>query len=159
MDPLGGSYYIESLTEEIEGRVREILAKIDELGGAVAAINSGFIQRQIQDSAYQWQLAVEKKDQVIVGVNQFTIEKEAQPELLRVDPAVGQEQTRRLKEMQNKRDTSAVDRALAAVSLAAKAGENIFPAVLDAVRAYATLGEICGVLRQVYGEYLAKDLV
>jgi methylmalonyl-CoA mutase N-terminal domain/subunit len=159
VDPLGGSYYIESLTEEIEGRVREILAKIDELGGAVAAINSGFIQRQIQDSAYQWQLAVEKKDQVIVGVNQFTIEKEAQPELLRVDPAVGQEQTRRLKEMQNKRDTSAVDRALAAVSLAAKAGENIFPAVLDAVRAYATLGEICGVLRQVYGEYLAKDLV
>ncbi|MDD4769751.1 MAG: methylmalonyl-CoA mutase family protein, partial [Eubacteriales bacterium] len=159
VDPLGGSYYIESLTAQIEDRVKEMLAKIDELGGAVAAINSGFIQRQIQDSAYKYQLDVETKDQIIVGVNQFTVEDESQPELLRVDPAVGIEQQQRLTELKGQRNAQAVEQTLAAVRLAAEKGDNLFPPVLDAVRAYASLGEICGVLREVYGEYQAKDLV
>jgi len=159
VDPLGGSYYIENLTAQIEDRVKEMLAKIDELGGAVAAINSGFIQRQIQDSAYKYQLDVETKDQIIVGVNQFTVEDESQPELLRVDPAVGIEQQQRLTELKGQRNAQAVEQTLATVRQAAEKGDNLFPPVLDAVRAYASLGEICGVLREVYGEYQAKDLV
>jgi methylmalonyl-CoA mutase N-terminal domain/subunit len=159
VDPLGGSYYIESLTTEIENRVKAMLAKIDELGGAVAAINTGFIQRQIQDSAYKYQLDVETKEQIIVGVNQFTVEDETQPELLRVDPAVGIEQQQRLEELKGRRNAQAVEQALASIRQAAEKGDNLFPPVLDAVRAYASLGEICGVLRQVYGEYQAKDLV
>ena len=159
VDPLGGSYYIESLTTEIENRVKAMLAKIDELGGAVAAINTGFIQRQIQDSAYKYQLDVETKEQIIVGVNQFTVEDETQPELLRVDPAVGIEQQQRLAELKGRRNAQAVEQALASIRQAAEKGDNLFPPVLDAVRAYASLGEICGVLREVYGEYQAKDLV
>lgn len=159
VDPLGGSYYIESLTAQIEDRVKAMLAKIDELGGAVAAINSGFIQRQIQDSAYTFQLDVETKDQIIVGVNQFTVDDETQPELLRVDPAVGIEQKQRLAELKGRRKQEAVEQALAAIRQAAEKGVNLFPPVLNAVRAYASLGEICGVLREVYGEYQAKDLV
>mgnify|MGYP000902491815 FL=1 len=159
VDPLGGSYYIENLTAQIENRVKEMLAKIDELGGAVAAINSGFIQRQIQDSAYKYQLDVETKEQIIVGVNQFTAADETQPELLRVDPAVGIEQQERLAELKGRRKQEAVEQALASIRQAAEKGDNLFPPVLDAVRAYASLGEICGVLREVYGEYQAKDLV
>ena len=125
----------------------------------MAAINSGFIQRQIQDSAYKYQLDVETKDQIIVGVNQFTVEDESQPELLRVDPAVGIEQQQRLTELKGQRNAQAVEQTLATVRQAAEKGDNLFPPVLDAVRAYASLGEICGVLREVYGEYQAKDLV
>ncbi|MGI6363484.1 MAG: acyl-CoA mutase large subunit family protein [Bacillota bacterium] len=159
VDPLGGSYYIESLTGQIAEKVREQLAKIDGMGGAVAAINAGYIQREIQDSAYKYQLSVENKEQIIVGVNQFTIDDESQPELLRVDPAVGSEQKQRLEALKSRRNQEAVENGLAAVRLAAERGDNLFPVVLDAVRAYATLGEICGVLREIYGEYQAKDLV
>jgi methylmalonyl-CoA mutase N-terminal domain/subunit len=159
VDPLGGSYYVECLTAEIEKRVKEELAKIDEMGGAVSAINSGYIQRQIQDSAYQYQMKVETKEQIIVGQNQFTIEEESQPELLRVDPAVQAAQEQRLRELKSQRDQNQVEKALAAVAAAAREEANLFPPVLDAVRAYATLGEICGVLREVYGEYQARDLI
>lgn len=159
VDPLGGSYYLENLTLAIEEQVKGMLKKIDEQGGAVAAINSGFIQRQIQDSAYKYQLAVEAKEEIIVGVNQFTVEEHSQPDLLRVDPAVGSEQEQRLAALKGRRQAQAVDSALAAIQSRAQAGENLFPAVIDAVRAYATLGEICGSLREVYGEYQAKDLV
>ena len=98
-------------------------------------------------------------EQIIVGVNQFTIDDESQPELLRVDPAVGSEQKQRLEALKSRRNQEAVENGLAAVRLAAERGDNLFPVVLDAVRAYATLGEICGVLREIYGEYQAKDLV
>lgn len=159
VDPLGGSYYIENLTEQIYTRVQELLTKIDEQGGAVAAINSGFIQRQIQDSAYKFQLDVETKRQVIVGVNQFTIAAEEQPELLRVDPLVGKEQQQRLAKLKEARKAEPVANALAELRDQAEAGNNIFPAVLAAVRVYASLGEICDVLRGIYGEYQARDLV
>lgn len=159
VDPLGGSYYIESLTEEISTQVKGLLAKIDELGGAVAAINSGFIQRQIQDSAYKFQLDVETKREIIVGVNQFTTAPEDQPELLRVDPAVGQEQQKRLAVLRQERDANNVKNTLETIRVKAYAGDNIFPAILAAVRSYASLGEICNVLREVYGEYQARDLV
>lgn len=159
VDPLGGSYYIESLTAEIEKQVKELLAKIDSMGGAVSAINSGFIQRQIQDSAYKFQLSVETKDQIIVGQNKFTIQEKSQPDLLRVDPAVQVAQEKRLQELKTQRDENSVRQALAAVSAAAKEGTNLFPPVLVAVRSYATLGEICDVLRGVFGEYQARDLI
>ena len=129
------------------------------MGGAVTAINSGFIQRQIQDSAYQYQMSVETKEQIIVGQNQFTIEEETQPDLLRVDPAVQVAQEKRLQELKAHRDENTVQKALAAVGAAAKEDANLFPPVLDAVRSYATLGEICSILRQVYGEYQARDLI
>ena len=158
VDPLGGSYYVECLTAEIEKRVKEELAKIDEMGGAVSAINSGYIQRQIQDSAYQYQMKVETKEQIIVGQNQFTIEEESQPELLRVDPAVQAAQEQRLRELKSQRDQNQVEKALAAVAAAAREEANLFPPVLDAVRAYATLGEICGVLREVW-RIPGRDLI
>jgi len=159
VDPLGGSYYIENLTAEIETRAKELMAKIDQMGGAVAAINSGYIQRRIQDSAYKYQMAVETQEQVIVGVNKYTVKEDTQPDLLRVDPAVQVAQQQRLAELRAKRSQDAVEVALTAVRQAAKNQDNLFPPILDAVRAYATLGEICGVLRDVYGEYQAKDLI
>lgn len=159
VDPLGGSYYIENLTAEIEKQVKEVLAKVDEMGGAVAAINSGYIQRQIQDSAYKFQMDVETKAEIIVGVNKFTVQEDSQPDLLRVDPAVQDAQHQNLTALKNARDNKAVEQSLAAVRTAAQSGSNLFPPVLDAVRCYATLGEICGVLREVYGEYQAKDLI
>lgn len=159
VDPLGGSYYIESLTAQIETRVQELLAKIDDMGGAVAAINSGYIQRRIQDSAYKYQMAVEKQEQVIVGVNKYTVKEDAQPDLLRVDPAVQEAQQQRLAELKAQRKDDSVASALAGVRKAALSNDNLFPPILDAVRSYATLGEICGVLREVYGEYQAKDLI
>lgn len=159
VDPLGGSYYIESLTAQIEEQVKDYLKTIDEMGGAVAAINSGYIQRQIQDSAYKFQMAVETKEQIIVGVNAYTLEESPQGDLLRVDPAVQDAQQRRLTELKAGRDQHGVDNSLQAVRRAAESGQNLFPSVLDAVRAYATLGEICGVLREVFGEYQARDLI
>lgn len=159
VDPLGGSYYIESLTAQIEEQVKEYLKTIDEMGGAVAAINSGYIQRQIQDSAYKFQMAVETKEQVIVGVNAYSVEENSHGDLLRVDPAVQEAQQRRLTELMAGRDQQVVSNSLQAVRRAAESGQNLFPSVLDAVRAYATLGEICGVLREVFGEYQARDLI
>lgn len=159
VDPLGGSYYIENLTAQIEEKVRGLLANIDEMGGAVAAINSGFIQRQIQDSAYKYQMAVEAKEEIIVGVNAYTVDEKPHEDLLRVDPAVQEVQQKRVAEVKAHRSQGAVDAALSAVRRAAEGDENLFPSVLDAVRAYATLGEICGVLRNVFGEYQARDLI
>jgi len=159
VDPLGGSYYIEKLTAEIESKVKEMLNKIDDMGGAVAAINSGYIQRQIQDSAYKHQMAVESQDEIIVGVNKYEIQEDHQPDLLTVDPAVQDSQVKRLTELKANREQASVDSALEAIRQAAVREENLFPPVLDAVRAYATLGEICGVLRDVYGEYQARDLI
>lgn len=159
VDPLGGSYYIESLTAQIEEKVRGLLSNIDEMGGAVAAINSGFIQRQIQDSAYKYQMAVEAKEEIIVGVNAYTVDEKPHEDLLRVDPAVQEVQQSRVAEVKAHRSQGAVDAALSAVRRAAESDENLFPSVLDAVRAYATLGEICGVLRNVFGEYQARDLI
>lgn len=159
VDPLGGSYYIESLTTEIETRAKALIAKIDELGGAVAGVNSGYIQRRIQDSAYEYQLEVESKKQIIVGVNAYTVEEHNQPDLLKVDQAVQQAQKGRLAQIKSQRSQQAVDEALEAVRAAAQNNNNLFPPVLDAVRCYGTLGEICGVLREVFGEYQAKDLI
>ncbi|MFC2342253.1 MAG: methylmalonyl-CoA mutase [Negativicutes bacterium] len=165
IDPLAGSYYVEAMTDRIEKEAWEYIKKIDDLGGAVAAIEKGYIQKEIQDSAYKWQMDVESGARTIVGVNKFQVEEEPPKGLLKVDASVGVEQCKKLADLKagkpiNKmtkgRDNDAVKKALADLETAAKnEKENLMPHILAAVKTYATLGEICGVLRKVFGEYEA----
>ena len=153
VDPLGGSYFIEALTEKMEREALDYFRKIDSLGGMVPAIEKGFPQREIQDSAYQYQKAVERGDQVIVGVNKYAMEEDAPIPTLVIDESVRDHQVERLQQVRDKRDSGAVQNALEKLRQAAHKAENTMPATIEAVRAYATLGEICSALRDVYGIY------
>jgi methylmalonyl-CoA mutase N-terminal domain/subunit len=153
VDPLAGSYYVESMTNRIEDEALDYIKRIDELGGAVAAIEQGFIQREIQESAYAYQKSVESGDRIVVGVNKFQVEDEKLPELLKVKPEVEAQQRTQLKELRQQRDNASVQAALQQLGEAAQTDANLMPAIIAAVRTYATLGEICDVLRQVFGEY------
>ena len=154
VDPLAGSYYLENLTDEIEKRAQDYIDQIDRMGGAVAAIEKGFIQKEIGDSAYRYQREVEKGERVVVGLNKFQVKEEEKPTgLLVVDPAVGDRQEARLKELKNTRNQSAVQQALGEIKSAAEGTDNLMPPILKAVTALATLGEICDTLRAVWGEY------
>ena len=153
IDPLAGSYYLEELTREIEQRAEAYIKKIDDMGGAPAAIEQGYIQREIQDSAYQYQREIEKGDRVVVGINRFQVQEDRPSNLLRVDPAVRVSQIEKLKKLKSERDDSKVKRTLVQLKQAAEGTDNLMPPILDAVRGYATLGEICDVLREVFGEY------
>ena len=156
IDPLAGSYYVEALTNKIEKEAWDYIKKIDEVGGAVAAIEKGYIQKEIQDSAYKWQMDVESGAKVIVGVNKFQVEEKPVEGLLRVDASVGEKQKKKLAEMKANRDNEAVKAALADLEKACEdENENLMPHILTAVKTYATLGEICGVMRKVFGEYEA----
>jgi methylmalonyl-CoA mutase N-terminal domain/subunit len=158
VDPLGGSYYVEALTKEMEEKAMEYIQKIDDMGGAVAAIEKGFFQKEIADSAYRYQREVEEKKRIIVGVNEFAIEEEECPiELLRIDPKVEKEQIERLQKLKRERDNRKVKEILEKLHYAAEKEENLMPTIIEAVKAYATLGEITDVLRKVYGEY--KELI
>jgi len=154
VDPLGGSYYLEALTEKMERGALDYFRKIDAMGGMVAAIEKGFPQREIQDSAYQYQKAVERGDQVIVGVNKYAMANETtEVPTLVIDESVRTHQVERLEQTRNQRDNGAVANALEKLKAAAQNEENTMPATIEAVRAYATLGEICSALRDVYGVY------
>ncbi|MBA7674417.1 Methylmalonyl-CoA mutase [subsurface metagenome] len=153
VDPLGGSYFVEALTEEIFERAQNYIDKIDELGGAAAAIEKGFIQREIQDSAYRYQREIEKEERVVVGVNKFQIEEKPPKDLLRVDPGVRISQMEGLEKLKSERDNSKVKGVLGDLKKAAQGKDNLMPVILEAVKAYATLGEICDELRGVFGEY------
>jgi len=153
VDPLGGSYFLEALTEKMEKEALDYFRKIDSMGGMVAAIEKGFPQREIQDSAYQYQKAVERGDQVIVGVNKYVMEDEPTIQTLVIDESVREHQVERLEQTRSRRDAGAVANALERLKLAARNEENTMPATIEAVRAYATLGEICSALRDVYGVY------
>jgi methylmalonyl-CoA mutase, N-terminal domain len=153
VDPLAGSYFIEALTNEIERRAMDYIKRIDEMGGAVKAVECGFIEQEIQDSAYTFQKAVESCDQVIVGQNRFQTEQKLPTNLLRVDPTVRAVQTERLAKLRAQRDSSAATSALERLRTAARSTENLMPPILEAVKKRVTLGEICGVLREVFGEY------
>ena len=155
VDPLAGSYYIEWLTNEIERQAQEYIKKIDDLGGMVVAIEKGYVQQQIQDAAYSYQRAVEEGEQIVVGVNKFQAAEEGErPEILRVDPKVAEEQIKRLKALRARRDNLRVKETLELLREAARDSSiNLVPRILDAVKAYATEGEICGVLREEFGEY------
>lgn len=153
VDPLAGSYFIEAKTNRIEEEAFALIEKIDELGGAPRAIDLGFIQQAISDAAYATQKDIESGEQIVVGVNQYQIEEEAPKDLLRVDPVVEKRQVDNLHQMKDNRDQEAVDRALAHLRGVCQGTENTMPAILAAVRTYATLGEICDVMREVFGEY------
>ncbi|MFQ6069517.1 MAG: methylmalonyl-CoA mutase [Candidatus Aminicenantales bacterium] len=152
IDPLGGSYFVEKLTREMEEEALEYIRKIDEMGGMVKAIELGFPQKEIADSAYWYQKAVEKKEKIIVGVNEFKMEYEHIP-ILHIDESVARHQLERLKQLKKTRNTSRVKSSLKDLKKAAENDENLMPFFLDCVRTYATLGEIMGSLQEVYGEY------
>jgi len=159
IDPLAGSYYVEHLTDEIERRVMQYIGRIDQMGGALRAIEAGYIQREIQESAYRYQLAVERGEQVVVGVNKFATAGTAPIGRLRVDPSVGEQQIARLQALRAGRDNARVKELLGRLKVAAQGSENLMPHFLDGVEAYATLGEVCGVLREVFGEYKSAALM
>ncbi len=154
VDPLGGSYFVEALTSKMEEGALDYFERIDAMGGMVDAVEQGFPQREVQESAYQYQKALERGDQTIVGVNKYAMEDEPQqvPTLV-IDESVRQHQLERLERTRTKRDSGEVDRTLDKLRQTAQQGDNTMPATIEAVRAYATLGEICSALRDVYGIY------
>jgi methylmalonyl-CoA mutase N-terminal domain/subunit len=158
IDPLGGSYYVEALTNEMEEKAMEYIQKIDNMGGVIAAIEKGFFQKEIADSAYRYQREIDEKKRIIVGLNEYSIEGEECPiELLRIDPKVEKEQVAKLQKLKRKRDNRKVKEALEKLHYATEKDENLMPTIIEAVKAYVTLGEITEVLRRVYGEY--KELI
>jgi len=153
IDPFAGSYYIEQLTDSIELTAEELISKIEQTGGVVACIEDGFIKRQIEQAAYDYQKEIESGERVIVGVNAFQIDEEEKPELLRVDPAVETAQISSLQGVREQRNQEEVETTLTALKQAAESDSNLMEPIIDAVRAYASLGEICTVLRGIFGEY------
>ncbi len=153
VDPLAGSYYVEYLTDEMEKRALEYIRRIDEMGGIIRAVEEQYPQKEIGESAYRFQREVEQGDRLIVGVNAFKAEKDAPIEILHIDEKVAEEQQARLAQVKAERDDAAVQAALAKVEAAARGTDNMMPPVLEAVKAYATLGEICDVFRKVWGQY------
>ena len=153
VDPLAGSYFVESLTDQIEERVMDYLQRIDAMGGAVKAIEQQFYQKEIAASAYEYQTAIESKEKIIVGVNEYRILDDRQPELLRIDEGVRQRQLNQLNEIKRKRDNKKAKTSLEHLALAAEGKDNLIPYILDAVEQHCTVGEISDALRKVWGEY------
>lgn len=154
IDPLAGSYYVEALTDKITDEVWKYINKIEEMGGMVKAIEKGYPQKEIQDSAYRYQRDVESGERIVVGVNKFTVKEEAPKGLLRVDPSLRKLQVDKLTKVKKERDNGEVEKRLAALKAGAEdPNTNLMPLILDAVRVYASLGEICDVLRHQFGEY------
>jgi methylmalonyl-CoA mutase N-terminal domain/subunit len=154
-DPLAGSYYLEYLTRELEAKATGLLEKVEDLGGARKAIESGFVHREIQESAYSFQKSVDEGRTIIVGVNQFT-EGSSEPKIQRIDPKIERAQVRQLKKMKASRNTTRAKSALERLSSSAKHQENLVGDILSAVRANCTVGEISDVLREAFGEYRVR---
>ena len=152
IDPLAGSYYVESLTDALEAQARDYIARIDALGGSVRAIERGYIQSEIEEAAYRYQCELNERKRIVVGVNRFQQAEESSIPTLRIDPEVGQRQAAKLAALRDRRDNAAVSSALAALEDAARRTDNLLPRILAAVEAYATLGEISDTLRHVFGE-------
>jgi methylmalonyl-CoA mutase N-terminal domain/subunit len=153
IDPVGGAYAIEALTDEIEAHARAYIQKIDDLGGAVKAVEIGFLQNEIQQSAYRYQQEVEARSRLVVGVNAYTLDDEPEAPRLRIDPAVERQQVERLHVVRAQRDPTRVKTALARLEQAARGRDNLMPFIIAAVECYATLGEIADTLRGVFGEH------
>lgn len=154
VDPLGGSYYVEELTDKMELEINKYLERIKDIGGAVQAVEEGFMQREIQHNAYEIQKRIEKEEEVIVGMNKFKLDEEVNPDLLKVDEALEKAQIESITTIRKNRDQIVVDNTLKALKKQAKTSDgNLIPYILDAVKAYATIGEICNVLRDEFGEY------
>jgi methylmalonyl-CoA mutase N-terminal domain/subunit len=159
VDPLAGSYYVESLTNELEAAARHILDRVDDLGGAVAAIEQGYMQQEIQEASVQFQRAVETHEEIVVGVNAYVDENEDATPIFRPNLQVVEAQHERLARVRAERDQGAVDAALARLRDSARGDENMMEPIMEAVRTYATLGEMCGVLREEWGEYVPPTVV
>jgi len=155
-DPFGGSYFIESLTDELEERARELIARVDELGGAVAAVEQGFVQAEIENAAYRYAQEVEAGERVIVGVNRYEEAEPEEIELLRIDPDAERRQHERTSRVRAERDAAAAEESLARVREAASGTENLLPPLREALRVRCTIGEICNVLRDEFGMYDAQ---
>ncbi|MGH9585050.1 MAG: methylmalonyl-CoA mutase family protein, partial [Bryobacteraceae bacterium] len=152
-DPFGGSEYIEKFTDQIETGAREYIARIDALGGAVAAIERGYIQKEIQNSAYEYQKAVEEGRQIVVGINRFQSEEVSVPRPFRIHPELERSQIARLRELRASRSQTAVSSATAQLEAAARGTENLIPRILKCCQVFATVGEISDTLKNVFGEY------
>lgn len=158
IDPLGGSYLIEYLTGEIARRAGDYLRRIDDMGGALAAIERGYMQQEIQDAAYRYQKAVERNEQIVVGVNRFQTDETLQLERLKVDPAIEAAQRERLAELRMRRDPARVTELLVHLETAARGTDNLMPLFIECLENDVTLGEICGILRQLWGEYVSSSI-
>jgi len=159
IDPLAGCYYVENMTDKIEAEIDEYIKKIDAMGGTLAAIEQGFIQKEIQNSAYRFQKEIESTERVYVGINKYTMEEPPPTGLLKVDMSVGEVKTAELKKYRAARDQAKWKAALDKLSQVSKTDENVMPYVVEAVKAKATVGEVCNVWREVYGEYRPKEFV
>jgi len=159
VDPLGGSYYVEWLTNKIEEGIQKYIAEIDEMGGAVEAVKKGYFQREIMRSAYNYQKAVDSGEQVVVGVNKFTTEEEPEVELFEIDEVVEKKQIERLEKLKHQRDNERVRQVLDKVRQVAQSDENVMPVLIEAVKAYATVGEISDAFRDVFGEYREPSII
>ncbi len=155
IDPFGGSYAVEALTNKIESEAEKLIEEVEKMGGMITAIEKGWVQRQIEDSSYKYQKEVEQKKRIIVGLNSFTEEKETPIPILRIDPALEEDQIKRLKKVREGRDNSAVEKCLKSLKEAAFSSENIMPPTLEAVKCYTTIGEIVKTLKDVFGVYKA----
>jgi methylmalonyl-CoA mutase N-terminal domain/subunit len=154
VDPMAGSYIVEYLTDEISKKVKVYLQKIDDMGGALSAIERGYQQNEIQDSAYRYQKAIETGDQLLVGVNAYQTTETIRLDKLSVDPLIGENQKRKLKQLRQMRDPAKVSELLTLIESASKSKENLVPLLITCVEKKITLGEICGVLRKTWGEYI-----
>jgi methylmalonyl-CoA mutase N-terminal domain/subunit len=155
IDPIAGSYYVEWLTDELERRAGEEMKRIEEMGGAVEAIDSGYYHKAILDEAYKWEQEVNEGERVVVGVNKYRDEEEPAPEYFKVDPSMAARQREKLERLRAERDSATAEQALGRLRTAAAGEENLMPAIIEAVHAYCTLGEISGTMREVFGEYKA----
>jgi methylmalonyl-CoA mutase N-terminal domain/subunit len=153
IDPLGGSYYLEQLTNELERQAYEYFERIEELGGVVPAIEENFFQREIAEASYRYQSEVEAKQRVIVGVNRYVLDEEVPVEILRIDPALEAKQIESVQAVRARRDSAAVEQALARLKADAEGNTNLMPAIMDAARLYVTMGEMCDALRDVWGTW------
>jgi len=153
IDPLGGSYYLEALTNQMEEEAYKYFDRIEALGGVIPAIRKGFFQQEIANSSYRYQKEIEEKERIVVGVNEYLAQEEPKIETLQIDPLGERKQITRLKRLRKERDNKKVEASLNKLRKACEGEENLMPYILDAVRSYATLGETCGVLREVFGEY------
>jgi methylmalonyl-CoA mutase N-terminal domain/subunit len=155
VDPMGGSYFVEALTDEVEAAAWKYIEQIDAMGGAVNAIEQGYMQKEIADASYKYQTAIESTEKVIVGVNKFTIKEEVAPPAFKINDSIRTVQTDKLNQLKNERDNNKVNTLLAELEQHAKDGTNVMPKIIEGVEAFATLGEVADVFRKTFGEYRA----
>ncbi|HRH66288.1 MAG TPA: methylmalonyl-CoA mutase family protein, partial [Bacteroidia bacterium] len=153
VDPLAGSYFVESLTDEVERLAWEYIRKIDAMGGAVDAIEAGYIQNEIANASYEYQQSIEKNERIIVGVNQFSLEEPPFDKHFSIDDSIREIQMKKIRQLKSERDASKVKKCIVAVESAARNGTNLMPVIIDAAENLATLGEIADAMRRVFGEY------